>query len=65
MFNDVDQHQAGLGPDGTKQRDWRPGHRSLLNQTDDGFKGTAIEEPRGRILNAVPCCKAHQTNFTT
>ncbi|TLU71476.1 AbrB/MazE/SpoVT family DNA-binding domain-containing protein [Lichenicoccus roseus] len=73
MFDDVDQYEAVFGPDGSliipatlaEKLGWRPGHRLLLEQIDDGFLGTAIEVPRGRILNAVSCCRAHQTNFTT
>ena len=53
MFDDVDQHELTLGPDGSvvfpatllEKLGWRPGHRLLLEQTDDGVLVTEIEAP--------------------
>ena len=44
MFDDIDQYEVTLGPDGSivipatllEVLRWRPGHRLLLEKTDDG-----------------------------
>ena len=53
MFDDIDQHEVVLSADGTltvpsallETLGWRPGHRPLLVQTDDGVLITEIEAP--------------------
>lgn len=53
MFDDVDQHEVILGPDGSivipatllEALRWQAGHRLLLEQTDDGVLITEIEAP--------------------
>ena len=53
MLNDIDQYEAVLGPDGAliisalllEKLRWPPGHRLLLEQTDDGVLVTEIEAP--------------------
>nr|WP_321985289.1 hypothetical protein [uncultured Lichenicoccus sp.] len=52
MFDDVDQHELTLGPDGSlvipatllEKLLWQSGHRLLLEQTDDGVPVTEIRE---------------------
>ena len=53
MFDDVDQYEVTLGPDGAlivpatllEKLRWRAGNRLLLEQTDDGMLVTEIEAP--------------------
>ena len=55
VFEDVDQYELTLGQNGAltipaillEKLGWLPGHRLLLEQTDDGVLVTEIEAPGG------------------
>ena len=52
-YEEADHYPVTLGPDGTlvipamlmEKLGWQPGHRLLLEQTDDGVLVTEIEAP--------------------
>nr|WP_321984013.1 AbrB/MazE/SpoVT family DNA-binding domain-containing protein [uncultured Lichenicoccus sp.] len=53
MFEDVDQYELAMGPDGqmvlpgllAEKLGWRVGTRLLAEETDDGYLLTQIEVP--------------------